>query len=90
MIQCYKKANTPKELIAIQGGTHFGFSTALGPLCPCPRWQKDICLRYSIGWFDYYLKNKSDAYEIITTGTDHLSRFVKSRYNFGDGDIILQ
>lgn len=90
VIQCYKKANTPKELIAIQGGTHFGFSTALDPLCPCPRWQKDICLQYSIGWFDYYLKNKTDAYEIITTGIDHLSRFVKSRYNFGDGDVILE
>lgn len=88
--RCYSKANTPKELIAIEGGTHFGFSTALGPLCPCPRWQKDICLRYAIGWFDYFLKNKTDVYEIITTGTDHLSRFIKSRYNFGDGDRILE
>lgn len=88
--RCYKIANTPKELIAIQGGTHFGFSTAFGPLCPCPRWQKDICLRYAIGWFDYFLKNKTDAYETITTGTNHLSRFVKSRYDFGDGDHILE
>jgi predicted dienelactone hydrolase len=88
--QCYKKANTPKELIVIQGGTHFGFSTALGPLCPCPRWQKDIILRYSIGWFDYFLKNKTDAYNVITTGTDHLSRFIKSKYNFGEGDINLE
>ena len=88
--RCYSKANTPKELIAIERGTHFGFSTAWGPLCPCPRWQKDICLRYATGWFDYFLKNKTDAYEIITTGTDHLSKFIKSRYNFGDGDIILE
>lgn len=88
--RCYSKANTPKELIAIEGGTHLGFSTAFGPLCPCPRWQKDICLRYAIGWFDYFLKNKTDAYETITTGTDHLSRFIKSRYNFGDGDRILE
>jgi len=88
--RCYSKANTPKELIAIEGGTHLGFSTALGPLCPCPRWQKDICLRYTVGWFDYFLKNKTDAYETITTGTDHLSRFIKSRYNFGDGDHILE
>ncbi len=88
--RCYSKANTPKELIAIERGTHFGFSTAWGPLCPCPRWQKDICLRYATGWFDYFLKNKTDAYEIITTGTDHLSKFIKSRYNFGDGDHILE
>jgi dienelactone hydrolase len=88
--RCYSKANTPKELIAIERGTHFGFSTAWGPLCPCPRWQKDICLRYAKGWFDYFLKNKTDAYEIITTGTDHLSNFIKSRYNFGDGDHILE
>jgi dienelactone hydrolase len=88
--RCYSKANTPKELIAIEGGTHLGFSTAFGSLCPCPRWQKDICLRYAIGWFDYFLKNKTDAYEAITTGTDHLSRFIKSRYNFGDGDRILE
>lgn len=88
--RCYKKANSPKELIAIQGGTHFGFSTAFGALCPCPKWQKDICLRYAIGWFDYFLKNKTDAYDKITTGTNHLSMFIKSKYNFGEGDFILE
>lgn len=89
LLRCYKKANTPKELISIQFGTHAGFSTALGPLTPCPPWQYEICPRYAIGWFDYFLKNKSDAYETITTGTDHLSKIIRSRYNFGDGEHIL-
>jgi len=88
--RCYSKAQTPKEIITIKHGTHWGFTTAFGPLCPCPRWQKDICIQYSIGWFDYFLKNKQEAYNTITTGTDHLSRIVKSKYNFGDGDIILE
>lgn len=87
--RCYKKADSPKELIAIQFATHIGFSTAFGPFCPCPKWQKDICLRYAIGWFDYFLKNKTDAYDTITTGVNHLSKFVKSRYNFGEGEHFL-
>jgi len=87
--RCYKKAEAPKELIAIQFGTHFGFSTAFKRFCPCPKWQKDICLRYAIGWFDYFLKNKSDAYNTITTRDNHLSRFIKSRYDFGDGEKLL-
>jgi dienelactone hydrolase len=86
----YKNAHTPKELIMISGGTHFGFTSAFGPYCPCPDWQKDICLQYAIGWFDYFLKNKPDAYNTITTGTDHLSKIIKSRYNFGDGEHILK
>jgi len=87
---CYRKADTPKEMIMISCGTHLGFTTALGPLCPCPKWQKNICLRYTIGWFDYFLKNKPDAYATITTDTNHLSKIIKSRYDFGDGDHILQ
>ncbi len=87
--RCYKKAEAPKELIAIQFGTHFGFSTAFKQFCPCPGWQKDICLRYATGWFDYFLKNESDAYNIITIGDNHLSRFIKSKYDFGDGEHIL-
>jgi dienelactone hydrolase len=87
---CYRKANTPKEIIMISGGTHIGFTTAFGSLCLCPKWQKDICLHYTIGWFDYFLKNKTDAYAAITTGTDHLSKIFKSRYNFGEGNNILR
>jgi dienelactone hydrolase len=87
--QCYKKASSPKELIAIQSGTHVGFSTALNQLNPCPPWQKEICLKYAIGWFDYFLKNNTDAYEIITSGTPHLSKIIKSRYDLGDGEQIL-
>jgi dienelactone hydrolase len=89
LLRCYKKAEVPKELIAIQFGTHFGFSTAFNQFCPCPRWQKDMCLKYAIGWFDYFLKNKSDAYTIITTGDNHLSKIVKSKYNFGEGEYLL-
>jgi dienelactone hydrolase len=90
VLYSYRKARTPKEVIIISSGTHLGFTTILGPLCPCPKWQKDICLRYTIGWFDYFLKNKPDAYTTITTGTDHLSKIIKSRYNFGDGEHILK
>ena len=84
LLSCYKNANAPKEIITISGGTHIGFSSSLGP-----PWQKDICLHYSIGYFDYFLKNKPDAYEIITTGIPHLSKIIKSRYNFGDGERFL-
>ncbi len=86
---CYKHANAPKELIAIQYGTHIGFTAAFGRYCLCPPWQKELCLKYAIGWFDYFLKNKPEAYETITNGSDHLSKFNKSRYNFGDGEHIL-
>ena len=84
LLMCYKNANTPKEIITISAGTHIGFSSPVGP-----PWQKDICLRYSIGFFDYFLKNKQDALEIITTGMPHLSKIIRSRYNFGDGDRFL-
>ena len=89
MRRCYSKANTPKELVMIEHGTHIGFTTAFGPLCLCPRWQKDIIIHYAVGWFDYFLKNKSEAYGIITTGVDHLSRVFRSKYNFGDGEHLL-
>ena len=89
LLSCYSKANTPKEIITIELGTHFGFTTAFNSLCPCPRWQKDICLRYAVGWFDYFLKNKQEVYETITTCTDHLSMLIKSRYDFGDGECLL-
>ena len=88
--KCYKKASIPKELIAIQAGTHLGFTTAFNNLCPCPQWQKDICIHYAVGWFDYFLKNNPDGYETITTGVDHLSTIIKSRYDFGDGEQIIQ
>lgn len=86
---CYKKANTPKEIIAIQGGTHFGFTTTFKSLCPCPSWQKGIIKRYTVGWFDHFLKNKNTGYVNITTGTDHLSKIFKSKYDFGDGEHII-
>jgi pimeloyl-ACP methyl ester carboxylesterase len=87
---CYRKASTPKELIVIKRGSHWGFTTAFDSHCPCPEWQKDICLLYAIGWFDYFLKNKPDAYNTITTGSQHLSKLLKSRYNFGEGEQILK
>jgi dienelactone hydrolase len=87
---CYRKANTPKELIMIQLGTHYGFTTIYRKLCPCPPWQKEIIVRYATAWFDYFLKSKSNAYGLITTGTDYPSKIIKSRYNFGDGEHILK
>lgn len=89
MLRCYSKANTPKELVMIKHGTHIGFTTAFGPLCLCPRWQKDIIVHYAVGWFDYFLKNKSEGYDTITSGVDHLSKIFRSRYNFGDGEHLL-
>jgi len=86
----YSKANTPKELIMIKQGTHTGFTTSWGPFCLCPKWQKDICIHYTTGWLDYFLKNKPEAYDIITTGDENLSRVIKSRYNLGDGERILE
>jgi len=85
----YAKSNPPKELIMIQLGTHFGFTTTFNELCPCPPWQKEIVKRYSVGWLDYYLKNQLSGYEIITNGTDHLSKFFDSKYDFGDGEHII-
>ena len=87
--RCYKKVNTPKELIAIERGTHVGFTTALNQLNSHPSWQQEICLRYAIGWFDYFLKNNPDAYEAITTGMPHLSTIIKSKYDFGEGEHII-
>ena len=89
-LSCYEFARPPKELIVIQGGTHFGFTSAFKEFCPCPPWQKDIIERYTVGWFNYILKNQTSAYEIITTGTDHLSELFKSRYTFGEGEHILE
>lgn len=86
---CYKNANPPKELITIQYGTHIGFTAAFGRYCLCPQWQKEICLYYALGWFDYFLKDKPEAYEKITTGSNHLSKVIRSRYNFGEGEHFL-
>jgi len=83
-LYCYQKARPPKELITIEHGTHTGFVNL-----PYPRWQKYICFHYAVGWFDYFLKNKQEAFETITTRTDHLSKFIRSRYNFGEGDCFL-
>jgi pimeloyl-ACP methyl ester carboxylesterase len=88
--RCYKKVDPPKELIIIKFGTHFGFSTALNQFNPCPPWQKEVCFRYAQGWFDYFLKDDLEAYEIITTGHEHLSKIIQSKYNLGDGDQILE
>jgi len=88
-LSSYKRASTPKELIMIQLGTHFGFTTTFNKFCPCPAWQKEIIIKYSVGWFNYFLKNQISAYETITTGTEHLSKFFKSKYDFGDGERTL-
>ena len=89
LLSSYSKANTPKELIMIKHGTHTGFSNSWGSFCHCPKWQKEICLRYAVGWFDYFLKQNENAYDVITTGTNHLSKIITSMYNFGDGNHIL-
>lgn len=85
----YARSNPSKELIMIQLGTHLGFTTVFNKLCPCPSWQKDIIIRYIVGWFDYFLKNKTSGYEVITTGTNHLSKIFESKYDFGDGEHII-
>jgi pimeloyl-ACP methyl ester carboxylesterase len=90
IIRCYNKVDSPKELIAIKHGTHFGFTTALNQLNPCPSWQKEVSFLYLLGWFDYFLKDKSEGYDIITSGNDYLSNVIDSKYNFGEGDIILK
>ena len=89
MLPSYSIANPPRELIMIQSATHFGFTTAWGPLCPAPPWQKDVCLYYLINWLDYFMKDKKDAYKNLTTTVPHLSKLFNSKYNFGDGDHIL-
>lgn len=89
IINCYNKANVPKELIVISGGTHLGFTTTLDYLCPCPSWQKNICIRYAVGWFDYFLKNKSQGLNVITSGIKYLSKLIPSSYDFGNGVNLL-
>ena len=88
-LSSYNKAKTPKELIMIQLGTHFGFTTAFSKLCPCPPWQKETIIGYAAGWFNYFLKNQTNAFETITTKTEHLSKIFKSRYDLGSGENIL-
>lgn len=85
----YSKLDTPKELIIIKRGTHEGFANGFGEFCRCPKWQKDVSLNYASGWFDYFLKNDLEAYNKITTGHEDLSRFFKSKYNLGQGDVLL-
>lgn len=85
----YRDAHAPKELIFIAGGTHLGFTSALGPLCPCPSWQKTCCLHYAIGWFDWFLRGQPQAYDNITSGDKRLSLFLQSQYDFGNGNHIL-
>jgi pimeloyl-ACP methyl ester carboxylesterase len=90
ILSCYQKANSPKELISIACSTHLGFTTVFSSLCPCPSWQKPICLTYAIGWFDYFLKNETGSYETITKGTSHLSKIIPSRYIFDEEEHILK
>jgi len=91
MIMCpsYERANPPRELIMLQSATHFGFTTAWGPFCPCPKWQKEISFHYIINWLDYFVKGKKDAYKNLTVAVPHLSKMYHSKYNFGDGDHII-
>jgi dienelactone hydrolase len=87
--ESYTTAHPPKELIFIKDGTHLGFTSALGALCPCPDWQKTCCLHYAISWFDWFLKGEHNAYTNITTGSSYLSKGLQSRYNLGYGEHIL-
>jgi pimeloyl-ACP methyl ester carboxylesterase len=89
LLSCYQKTNSHKELIVISLGTHISFMNKLYPFCLYPRYQKEIILHYTIGWFDYYLQKNEEAYTIITSGHAHLSHIVKSRYNFGEGDQFI-
>lgn len=87
----YKLANNPKEMIWIERGTHEGFHSFKSKFTPVePSWQKNVSIVYAVAWFDYFLKQKKEAYEIITKGHEHLSKHIKSMYNFGNGDIILK
>ena len=90
LLTSYRNAHAPKELVFIAGGTHLGFTTALGPLCPCPVWQKPCCLHYALGWFDWFLKGGPQAYSTIISGDANISSVLRSRYNFGDGDCFLR
>jgi hypothetical protein len=58
-------------------------------MTPCPQWQKDVCIHYSVGWFDYFLIGDNKAYKKITISIDYLYTIIKSRYNFGEGDVFL-
>jgi pimeloyl-ACP methyl ester carboxylesterase len=89
LLHSYTNANAPKEVVFIAKGTHLGFTTALGPLCPCPEWQKPCCLNYVLGWFDWFLKGDPQAYAVITSGNEPLSMVLQSRFNFGAGDRVL-
>ena len=85
----YQIASSPKELILIQQGTHMGFSNVFNSNCPCPPWQKEVSFHYLLAWFDYFIKQDSDALQKIITPIPHLSKMIDSRYNLGDGENIL-
>ncbi|MEM0493086.1 MAG: alpha/beta fold hydrolase [Candidatus Thermoplasmatota archaeon] len=89
VLSCYKKAQTPKQIIIISHGTHIGFTTAFAELNPSPSWQKNISLRYATAWFDYYLKNDQNALTNITTSDENLSKIIKSRYNLDGTEHTL-
>ena len=89
LLTSYQDAHAPKELVFIAGGTHLGFTTVLDHLYTSPVWQKPCCLRYALGWFDWFLKGDAQAYSVITSGDARIASVLRSRYNFGDGDCFL-
>jgi len=58
---CYKKVQSPKELIAIQAGTHkvLGvYQRLLEKILSLPT-MAEVCLCYAIGWCRLFLKNQT-------------------------------
>lgn len=89
LLSSYIQANSPKEIIMIQGGNHAGFTSVLFDNCPCPSWQKDMTILYSSLWFDYFLKDKENCRNELIKNRDHLSNIINSCYDFGSGDTII-
>ena len=44
---------------------------------------------YIIAWFDYWLKGDPEAIYRFTAPIDHLSPRFASRYNLGEGDVVI-
>lgn len=79
----YEAAKGPKELVVINRGNHLGFFENSLPIS-----QKNLSLRYSVSFLNYYLNNDKDYYELIIT-EDSIG-IINSEVEFSELDNIIQ
>ena len=79
----YEAANAPKELVILNRGNHYSFMDNT-----LPTNQRNVSLRHSISFLNYYLKNDENFYDYVID--EYSSGIVSSVTEFQGLDSIIQ